>query len=110
MRNIQIPWESYTQYQSSHKNYTPDPTSSHTQVQLTTHDDRFAHLNTLAEAKKMMGDDHHDQAVVDPDLQRGGEGGMSFTMLAKLISEGKVGDVGGIQQIPEGLNVRPRYT
>lgn len=33
-------------------------------------------------------------------------GGLSFDLLAELISEGRVGEVPGIRHIPDELNVR----
>jgi hypothetical protein len=48
----------------------------------------------VTEARKMMSADS------DPT-----QSGMSFTMLARLISEGRAGDVEGVKQIPDELNV-----
>ena len=66
--------------------------------------DPLAQLNNLAESRRMMA---------DTGMLGGGGGevetGMSFAMLCRLISEGRVAEVGGIRQIPDQLNVSPSF-
>jgi len=50
--------------------------------------------------------------MADPGILGGGlndgDTGMSFAMLCRLISEGRAGEVGGVRDIPDQLNVSLR--
>ena len=95
---MSIPWESYVQYTSSQPvpGARPPPTPRNP----------LARLDSLAESRRMMA---------DPGMLGGsgnvGETGMSFAMLCQLISEGRAGEVGGLREIPDQLNVSsPRFS
>ena len=90
MRGFNIPWEAYAQYAQTE---AAGPSHSRTS---TSPRDPFAQLNNLTESRRMMSPG-----------EAGGEGGggMSFAMLCQLISEGRAGEVQGVREIPDQLNV-----
>ncbi len=103
MKGVQIPWEAYAHYSTASPVPLPSSTTPAGSPNSTPRSNRMrdplAQLNNLAESRRMMADTGM--------MGGGGEGetGMSFAMLCRLISEGRTGEVGGIQEIPDQLNV-----
>ena len=112
LKHVNLPWESYRAWSAATPSHSASftPTSSSSSPSASSHSrsptphharpkDPLAVLNNLAEAKKMM-----DAAG---SSSTGGEG-MSFSMLCRLISEGRADEV-PVKQIPDQLNVSPLF-
>ncbi|EIW69924.1 hypothetical protein TREMEDRAFT_61696 [Tremella mesenterica DSM 1558] len=108
IKNLQIPWEAYAQYSQSQIRTYPTANQSGT-ISLSSPpgqrpgatstarpSDPLAQLNNLAEARRMMS---------SFPGREGGEEGMSFAMLCRLISEGRAGEVAQAQREGEGMVV-----
>jgi hypothetical protein len=103
MKGLSISWEAYAHYSTTS---TPAllPTSSPSRQSTprsSRSQDPLATLNNLAESRRMMSDTGILGGVAGE-----GDTGMSFAMLCRLISEGRAGEVGGVREIPDQLNVR----
>lgn len=122
LKGVSIPWESYARRQRTIPYVNPaspkaglvlsrtaSPTtslsgSSHVPLpkrSIPNPQEALQTLNHLAEARQMMKD-----ASTGAEGAGGGgdDGGLSFTMLSRLIAEGRTSEV-PMRQIPEGTNV-----
>jgi hypothetical protein len=92
MKGVQIPWETYIQSRNPRSRPPSPPKILSNPVQL----------NDIAEARRLMVENEAGGAEPGTSMDAGG---MSFGVLVKLISEGRAGEVEGIRNIPDSLNV-----
>lgn len=123
MKGVSIPWEEYARRQRNHAYVDPSspkaglilsrtespatspsgpshvPLPPKTRRSISDPQDGLQALNHLAEAREMMKETRGQGQGGDD-----GGGGLSFTMLSRLIAEGRTEEV-PVRKIPEGTNV-----
>ena len=105
LRDVNVPWEVYAEHSRrtlphlSSGVTTPTPRTEPTSVSdLAQQNNTLPNSQVSAEARRMMVQD-------DYSPPNGAGQGLSFDMLAELISEGRGGEVPGIRTIPDEINV-----